>query len=108
MSTPRWRSGNRVRLLENGEAYFPAVFEAIAQARHEVMIETFILFEDKVGLAAAAALIAAARRGVAGRRAWSTASARPTSRRAFIGAARRGRRAAAQLRSGGPRPGRAR
>ena len=49
MST-RWRSGNRVRLLENGEEYFPAVFDAIRTARHEVIIETFIVFEDKVGL----------------------------------------------------------
>jgi cardiolipin synthase len=40
----------RLRLLENGEAFFPRVFEAIARARHEVLVETFILFEDKVGL----------------------------------------------------------
>jgi len=60
----RWRSGNRVRLLENGEAYFPAVFEAIRAARREVIIETFIVFEDKVGLALQAELVAAARRGV--------------------------------------------
>ena len=59
-----WRSGNRVRLLENGEAYFPAVFEAIRAARREVIIETFIVFEDKVGLALQAELVAAARRGV--------------------------------------------
>ena len=63
MST-RWRSGNRVRLLENGEEYFPAVFEAIRAARHEVIVETFIVFEDKVGLELHAALIEAARRGV--------------------------------------------
>jgi len=62
--SPRWRSGNRVRLLENGEAYFPAVFEAIRAARREVIIETFIVFEDKVGLALQAELVAAARRGV--------------------------------------------
>jgi len=62
--SPRWRSGNRVRLLENGEAYFPAVFEAIRAARREVIIETFIVFEDKVGLALQAELLAAARRGV--------------------------------------------
>ena len=60
----RWRSGNRVRLLENGEAYFPAVFGAIRAARHEVIVETFIVFEDKVGLALHAALVEAARRGV--------------------------------------------
>lgn len=60
----RWWAGNRVQLLENGEAYFPAVFEAIGQARREVIIETFILFEDKVGQALHEALLAAARRGV--------------------------------------------
>ena len=62
MSTP-WRSGNRARLLENGEEYFPAVFKAIRSARHEVIVETFIVFEDKVGLELHAALIEAARRG---------------------------------------------
>ena len=60
----RWNSGNRFRLLENGEGFFPRVFECIAAARHEVMLETFILFEDKVGLALHAALLQAARRGV--------------------------------------------
>ena len=59
-----WTRGNRVDLLENGEQYYPAVFEAIAQARHEVMVETFILFEDKVGLELQRVLIDAARRGV--------------------------------------------
>ena len=59
-----WTAGNRVELLENGEEYYPAVFGAIAQAQHEVMIETFILFEDKVGLELQRVLIAAARRGV--------------------------------------------
>jgi cardiolipin synthase A/B len=59
-----WTDGNRVELLENGEQYYPAVFGAIAQAQHEVMIETFILFEDKVGLELQRVLIDAARRGV--------------------------------------------
>lgn len=59
----RWIDGNRFALLENGEAYFPRVFEVIAAARHEVLVETFILFEDKVGLALHAALLAAARNG---------------------------------------------
>ncbi|WP_394756362.1 cardiolipin synthase ClsB [Rhodoferax sp.] len=60
----RWVSGNRVNLLINGEVYFPRVFECIAAAEHEVLLETFILFEDKVGLALHAALLTAARRGV--------------------------------------------
>jgi cardiolipin synthase len=59
-----WRAGHRAQLLENGEQYYPAVFDAIAGARHEVMIETFILFEDKVGLQLQRVLIDAAQRGV--------------------------------------------
>jgi cardiolipin synthase len=61
---PEWVPGNRVELLENGEAYFPAVFDAIRRARREVLIETFILFEDKVGQELQQVLIEAARRGV--------------------------------------------
>ena len=60
----RWYDGNRFTLLENGEEFFPRVFEAIAAARKEVVIETFILFEDKVGRALHGALADAARRGV--------------------------------------------
>jgi cardiolipin synthase len=59
----RWVPGNQITLLENGEAFFPAVFDAIAQAQREVLLETFILFEDKVGLALKDAVLAAARRG---------------------------------------------
>ncbi|MBC7437068.1 MAG: cardiolipin synthase ClsB [Bdellovibrionales bacterium] len=60
----RWTAGNDIRLLENGEEFFPRVFEVIASARREVILETFILFEDKVGEALHTALITAARRGV--------------------------------------------
>ena len=59
----RWVAGNTFRLLENGEQYFPRVFECIAAARREVVVETFILFEDKVGLALHAALLEAASHG---------------------------------------------
>lgn len=64
MKTAPWVEGNSVRLLENGEAYFPRVFDAIRTARREVLIETFILFEDEVGMELHAALIDAATRGV--------------------------------------------
>jgi cardiolipin synthase len=53
-----------LQLLENGEAFFPRVFAAIAAARRDVLVETFILFEDKVGLALQRHLVDAARRGV--------------------------------------------
>jgi len=62
--TSRWTTGNRFELLENGEAFFPAAFAAIENARSEVLLETFILYEDKVGLALHAVLCEAARRGV--------------------------------------------
>lgn len=64
MLKQQWVSGNKVELLENGEAFFPRVFEAIANAREQVLLETFILFDDKVGQALHAVLIEAARRGV--------------------------------------------
>ena len=60
----RWLAGNSARLLENGEQFFPAVFEAIRSARVEVIVETFILFEDKVGMALHQCLVEAAGRGV--------------------------------------------
>jgi cardiolipin synthase len=59
-----WIGGNAVEVLENGEQYYPAVFAAIGKARHEVLIEVFILREDKVGLELQHVLIEAARRGV--------------------------------------------
>ena len=59
-----WIAGNRLQLLENGEEYFPAVFDAIAAAQSEVIVETFILFDDLVGRQLQFALIEAAKRGV--------------------------------------------
>lgn len=59
----RWTAHNRIRLLENGEQYFPAVFKAIRAAREEVLLETFIVFDDGVGRQLKDALIAAAGRG---------------------------------------------
>lgn len=59
-----WRPGNRARLLENGEEFFEAAFEAVSNATREILLETFILFEDKVGLELHRRLIGAARRGV--------------------------------------------
>lgn len=59
----RWLPGNRITLLENGEGYYPRVFEVIAQAREEVLLETFILFDDKVGRQLHAALLSAAANG---------------------------------------------
>jgi cardiolipin synthase len=53
-----------VQLLINGEQYYPRVFKAMAQAREEILLETFIIFDDKVGQQLQQVLIEAARRGV--------------------------------------------
>jgi cardiolipin synthase len=63
VKTP-WTDGNSVQLLINGEEYYPRVFEAMAQAREEILLETFIIFEDKVGQQLQQVLIDAAKRGV--------------------------------------------
>lgn len=60
----QWREGNEVSLLINGEAFYPRVFECIRSAQREVLLETFIIFDDKVGRELQQALIEAARRGV--------------------------------------------
>ena len=59
-----WHGGNQLELLENGEAYFPKVFDAMREAQREILLETFILFEDKVGHELKGILIDAAQRGV--------------------------------------------
>ncbi|MDD2109490.1 cardiolipin synthase ClsB [Pseudomonas asiatica] len=59
-----WVDGNSVQLLINGEQYYPRVFEAMSQAREEILLETFIIFDDKVGQQLQQVLIDAARRGV--------------------------------------------
>lgn len=59
-----WTKDNTLTLLENGEAFFPRVFDAIRGARDEVVLETFIWAEDDVGRELLEALAAAARRGV--------------------------------------------
>ncbi|WP_339411355.1 cardiolipin synthase ClsB [Pseudomonas sp. EA_35y_Pfl2_R5] len=59
-----WRDGNQIQLLINGEEFYPRAFECIRAAREEVLLETFIIMEDKVGFELQEVLIEAARRGV--------------------------------------------
>ncbi|MDR2364731.1 MAG: cardiolipin synthase ClsB [Zoogloeaceae bacterium] len=59
--------GNHITLLRCGEAYFPALLEAIAAARREIFLEAYIFADDAIGRAVAAALADAARRGVRAR-----------------------------------------
>ncbi|MEA9489176.1 phospholipase D-like domain-containing protein [Xanthomonas campestris] len=59
-----WRQGHRMRLLENGEDYFARIYQVIAAAQDAILLETFILFDDAVGLQLKQHLIDAAQRGV--------------------------------------------
>lgn len=56
--------GNRLTLLRSGEDYFPALVAAIDAACEEIFLETYIFADDPAGQRVAAALIAAAARGV--------------------------------------------
>ncbi|MGR2739325.1 cardiolipin synthase ClsB [Billgrantia sp. Q4P2] len=60
----QWKEGNQAELLINGSQYFPDVFGAIRSARREILIETFIIFDDEVGQALKEALLEAAARQV--------------------------------------------
>jgi cardiolipin synthase A/B len=56
--------GHSVRLLEGGQAFFPALVQAIGQSQIEVRMETYIFSDDRSGQWVAQALMQAARRGV--------------------------------------------
>lgn len=64
MTALTWTSGNSLELLENGEAFFPAVFDAIRKSERSVVLETFIIFQDSVGNELQRLIIEAAERGV--------------------------------------------
>jgi cardiolipin synthase len=56
--------GNRLTLLHNGEAYFPALVAALDAAAQEVYLETYIYHDDETGSLVTDALARAAARGV--------------------------------------------
>ncbi|MBI3526884.1 MAG: cardiolipin synthase ClsB [Betaproteobacteria bacterium] len=61
----RFRDGNSLDLLSNGEQYFPALEREIDAAASEIYLETYIFEADATGDRIAQALIRAALRGVA-------------------------------------------
>ncbi|MBL8447532.1 MAG: cardiolipin synthase ClsB [Zoogloeaceae bacterium] len=63
-SRPAFLDGNRVTLLETGQAYFPALEQAIRAAQSDVILETYIFQDDRVGRQIVAALADAAARNV--------------------------------------------
>jgi cardiolipin synthase len=75
MSSPRipWRfrlvrerfvADNRVTLLRDGVEAYPAMLEAIAAAKQEILLEMYWFASDRIGRRFVAALAAAAARGV--------------------------------------------
>jgi len=59
----RFLPGNRLTLLRSGAEYFPALEEAVAAARREVFLETYIYSGDATGRRITRALCDAARHG---------------------------------------------
>ena len=55
---------NLITLLQNGEAYFPAIEAALDRAMHDIYLETYIFEDDTTGRRIAEALRRAALRGV--------------------------------------------
>ncbi|MFN2308963.1 MAG: phosphatidylserine/phosphatidylglycerophosphate/cardiolipin synthase family protein [Gammaproteobacteria bacterium] len=60
----RWRHGNRFRLRIDGAAFFPAMLDAIAAARRQILLEMYLVESGHVVDRFSAALTAAAARGV--------------------------------------------
>ncbi len=58
-------SNTDIQLLRCGVEFFPALINAINEARHEVFLETYIFFDDSTGEKVATALAQASQRGVA-------------------------------------------
>lgn len=56
--------GNQLQLHHTGVQFFPALLEAIAQAQHEIYLETYIYADDPSAQAISDALSRAAQRGV--------------------------------------------
>ncbi|MFM2341707.1 MAG: cardiolipin synthase ClsB [Pseudomonadota bacterium] len=61
---PIFRGGNQTELLRGGQALFPAMARAIARARHEIWLATYIFHDDEATRVVEQALAHAVRRGV--------------------------------------------
>lgn len=60
----RWRAGCEVTVLRDGGATFPAMLEAITNAKTSICLETYILAADRTGDRFKLALVERARAGV--------------------------------------------
>ncbi len=64
MSDPVLVPGNKIELLQNGDAYFPAMLESIRGAKQTVNFQAYIFGSDEVGRQFRDAFIERARAGV--------------------------------------------
>ena len=55
---------NHIQLLSDGSEYFPALFEAIGQARDHIHLDLYIIEDDSLGMLLSDMLIDKAREGV--------------------------------------------
>jgi len=63
-SLQRWRAGCEITVLRDGGDTYPAMLAALAEARHAICFETYILAADRTGDRFKAVLIDRARAGV--------------------------------------------
>lgn len=56
--------GNSLKLLNNGDRFYPEMLEVIANAEHSIAIEAYIYWAGEIGMTFAKALAAAQQRGV--------------------------------------------
>ena len=56
--------GNAIEILDNGDRFYPAMLESIAQAEYSITIEAYIYWAGEIGLEFAKALAAKAQAGV--------------------------------------------
>lgn len=64
LSDPVLVPGNSIKLLHNGDAYFPAMLAAIRSARETVNFEAYIVYSDQIGQQFRDALIERAQAGI--------------------------------------------
>lgn len=60
-----FRQGTRVTLLNNGDEFYPAMLDAIRNARESVTIEAYIYWQGRVGMEFARALAERSQAGIA-------------------------------------------
>ncbi len=60
----KWRAGNSVELIVDGEQFFPAMLKAMREASHSVLMEFYLVSSGRVMDLFIVEMVAAARRGL--------------------------------------------